>query len=123
MKIKNSFLTVSDIEIFAAHGALEQERNIGNEFRVSVTVYFDAKCAMEYDDLEHTVNYANIVEVVRRIMGEPSILIENVAYRLIKALCEAFPIVESGTVSVTKVHPPISIPNGGATFSASFDVK
>lgn len=122
MKITESNITVKDIEIFGRHGVMEQERTVGNEFLVTVSLDFDATDAMLYDNVNHTVNYAKVVEITRDVMAVPSMLIENAAHRLIGSLAEAFPLVTGGTVSVTKVHPPITTPNGGATFTASFKV-
>ena len=120
MKITKSTITVKDIELHAYHGVYEHERTDGNLFRVTVSVDFDAECAMRYDDLENTVNYAQIVRIVHDVMLTPSALIEHVTGRIISALIETFPTITSGTVSVTKVYPPISTPTAGATFSASF---
>ena len=120
MKITKTTIKVSDIEIFAHHGVMDQERQVGNEFKVSVALTYDAKSAMEYDDVAEAVNYAEVVEAVKGVMSEPSNLIEHVGYRLIKSLLEAFPTVESGSMQITKVHPPLHTSTGGATFSAEF---
>lgn len=120
MRLDNTSITIRDIEIHARHGVLEHEKTYGNLFRVTVTLNFDAEGAMKYDDLSLTVNYAEVVQIVKDVMETPSDLIEHVAYRIINALREAFPIVKSGTVSITKVHPPFDAITSGATFTASF---
>lgn len=120
MKIKDTAITVSDIEVYARHGVLDQEKKVGNRFLVTVTLTYDATCAMKYDDLEHSVDYAKVIGVVRDVMSESSGLIEHVAWNIIGALSETFPAVTGGSVSVTKVHPPVSQPVSGATFSATF---
>lgn len=122
METSESSITLRDIEIFAYHGVYDHERIDGTDFLVTVTLDFDADCAMRYDDLEHTVNYAEVAEIVRKVMATPSNLLENVTYRIITSLTEAFPIVTGGRVSVTKVNPPVGVPNAGATFSTSFRV-
>lgn len=120
MKYTETSITVSDIEIHAYHGVLEHERTIGNKFLVSVTLDFDGEAAMLYDDLTLTINYAEVVRLINDVMLVPSLLIENVTYRIIAALKEAFPIVTGGVVSVTKLNPPFPTPCNGATFTASF---
>ena len=120
MKTVSNTLTVKDIALRAYHGVYEHEREEGNDFLVSVSLDFDAVCAMQYDDLENTVNYAEVVDVVEREMAVPSALIENVAWRIANALLEAFPGVEGGKVAVTKVNTPIPVPTGGATFTLEF---
>lgn len=123
MKIFDTKVTVRDIEVYGYHGVLDEERVVGNKFRVSVSLDYDATAAMRYDDIEQAVNYANVVDVVKSVLtARSSALIENLAYRLIEDLTAAFPAVTGGEVTVTKVHPPISVPNGGASFTASFKV-
>ena len=120
MKYTETSITVSDIEIHAYHGVLEHERTIGNKFLVSVTLDFDGEAAMLYDDLTLTINYAEVVRLINDVMLVPSLLIENVTYRIIAALKEAFPIITGGVVSVTKLNPPFPTTCNGATFTASF---
>lgn len=123
MKIEKSTVTIKDIEIFAYHGVFEHERKEGGQFRVSVSLDFDAEGAMMYDDLALTVNYAEVVQIVHDTMLIPSNLIENVTYRISQALIQAFPTVLGGTVAVTKVNPPYDAKTGGATFTLSFSTK
>lgn len=122
MRITESSITVKDINIYAHHGVQHQERVVGNDFLVSLTLYFKAESAMKYDDIRQTINYAEVVQLVKDVMVVPSLLIESAAWRLIKSIIEAFPLVTSGSVSVTKIHPPMSAQIGGATFTASFVV-
>ena len=121
--IKRTSITVRDIQVFARHGVSTQEKTVGNEFLVSVCLDFDAAGAMRYDDLYLTVNYAKIIGIVRDVMSQPSDLIENVTWRIANALLESFTVVTSGTVAVTKVHPPVSTLTGGATFTFEFSRK
>lgn len=122
MKIDRCTLAVTDIEVFAHHGVMDQEKIAGNEFKVSVSVNFDASGAMTYDDPALTVDYAQIIGIVRFTMQQPCNLIEHAAHNIIEALVNAFPTVTAGEVTVTKVHPPVSTPIGGASFTASFKV-
>lgn len=120
MKVTGTSISVLDLRIHACHGVDEQERIVGNDFSVDVDLVFDARAAMQYDDLAATVNYAQVTAIVRDVMQKPSLLIENVVWRIIEALTSAFPIVESGTVTVTKLHPPVAAEMQGASFTASF---
>lgn len=122
MKITSTSITIRDIKVFARHGVLAQEKVVGNEFFVTVTLDFDASRAIVSDDVSATVNYAAVVDVVRAAMAIPSALLEHVTGRIIKALVKAFPSVVTGTVTVTKKHPPFATPTAGASFTASFEV-
>ena len=120
MKITNSQITMSDMHFSAGHGVLPAERLIGNDFLVTITLTFDAGVAMMTDDLNRTVNYAEVYEIVRKEMDEPSALLEHVTHRILTALGEAFPILTQATCRLTKVTPPIpSFQSSGVAFTAT----
>ena len=120
MKITESSVTIKDLRVHARHGVDEQERTVGNDFLVTAQLFFNADGAMKFDDVNLTVNYAEVVRIICDVMREPSRLLENVVWRLINAITEAFPVVTSGTITVIKEHPPVSAQMTGASFSASF---
>lgn len=99
---------------------MPQERNVGADYEVTVTTNFNARKAVASDSLADTINYAEIVAIVKREMSIPSALLEHVAGRITRALLAKFPIIESGSITLVKLHPPISTPNGGASFHLSF---
>lgn len=92
---------------YARHGVMPQERLVGNEFEVSVRIVYPAAEAVENDRLEATVNYAEVCSIVKDVMAVPSALLENVCGRLKTALQERFPLIESGSVRVAKLSPPV----------------
>ena len=101
-------IKVTGLELWAHHGVLEQERVVGNRFVVDVSVDADLSWAMESDSVADTINYAVIVDIVKREMSIPSDLLENVVWRIRQALLSEFPMVIGGRVRVTKLTPPIS---------------
>jgi len=106
---------LDDMEFFARHGCLEQERRDGNTFRVDISYDYDMTLAAETDDVTHVVDYARVYEVVKNEMEKPSNLLENVAYRILNELRGAFPQINSATVTVSKFNPPV----GGKVASSS----
>ena len=123
MKITASTIEVNNIRLHCHHGVFSEEKALGAEFTVDIKLQFDAQGAMKYDDLSLSIDYAKIVDIVSDTMAEPCDLIEHAAWRVVENLIAAFPVIEGGTVSVTKVHPPISTPTSGATFTVSFSNK
>lgn len=99
---------IDGLRIFARHGVDAQERVVGNTFEVNLSLKIDAGAAMENDCLGNTVNYAEIVDLVKECMATPSALLENVAYRIYCAIGERYPTVKHGHISVYKLQPPIS---------------
>ena len=63
---------------------------------------------METDNLDNTLDYAALYEIIHREMEIPSRLLEHVAGRIIRAIRSAFPLVEGGILSISKQKPPIS---------------
>jgi len=114
MKLLSSKVYLRNVRFHAFHGVLEQERIVGNDYLVSVVLDYDFSSALETDDLRGTINYAEIYEVVRREMEQPSKLLEHVAGRIGKRLLEAFPAIQKIQLSITKVNPPMGADSDGA---------
>ena len=74
---------IKDLEIFAYHGVLAEEKRNGQKFYVTVSMDVDLHAAGMTDDLDKTVNYAEVCELIRRTMQEES-------YDLIEAAAEDF---------------------------------
>lgn len=94
------------MKFFAYHGVGEQERVVGNHFEVTLKVYCPMEKAMTNDDLNGTVNYAELHALVEQQMAKPSMLLENVAYRIIQAVKENFHTITGGVVTISKLTPP-----------------
>lgn len=108
-------ISITGMEFFAYHGCFAEEQIIGNRFLVDVELVTDTSAAELSDDLSRTVNYQQVFFSVRREMQQKSKLIEHVARRIADALLREFPAIESLSVSVHKMNPPL----GGVTRSVS----
>lgn len=97
-------ITVDALRFYARHGVGAQERAVGNDFEVSVEIEIPP---VYTDELTDTVSYADIVDIVKTEMAQPSKLIEHVAARIRDALLRRFPTIRSGRVRVAKLTPPI----------------
>jgi dihydroneopterin aldolase len=115
MTTTQSSIRLSDMRFYAYHGVMEQERQVGGEYLVTVSVDTDFSQAMESDDVADTVNYATLYDVVAREMRQPSQLLEHVAGRIAKSVLKAFPTVDSVSVSITKCTPPMGADCRGAS--------
>ena len=101
-------IIIEGLKIFARHGVLEQERRVGNSFELDIRLDFDASQAMESDMVDHTVNYARVIEIVSNTMAVPSNLLEHAAARIRRDICAEFPAITSGRIALYKIHPPLS---------------
>lgn len=99
-------IEIDNIQFYAYHGVLEQERVVGNRFSVSVRLEADVMEATQTDELSATISYADVCAVVSREMQIPSQLLEHVCGRIYRALHAAFPSILRLQVSVYKYNPP-----------------
>ena len=103
----SGIIELEGMEFKAYHGCLEQEKVRGNFFTVDFRGEMDLSAAAESDNLNHTVNYADIYEIIAYEMSVPSELLENVAGRIVKAIEKQFPQFENFSVRVSKKRPPV----------------
>ena len=105
---RTGILELEGMEFHSFHGVLEREKVTGNLFVVDFRGVLDMRAAAESDALEDALNYAEIYDVVAAEMAVPSELLEHVAGRIVKALAEKFPELESFSVRVSKRRPPVA---------------
>lgn len=115
MKIKDSYIELQDVRFHAFHGVMPQEGRVGADFLVSVRVGIALEKAMQSDDVEDTLNYAELYQLVQREMAVPSKLLEHVAGRIVKAIGKDFPDVTSIDLKLTKLNPPMGADCAGAS--------
>jgi dihydroneopterin aldolase len=100
-------IILEGMEFYGYHGARPEERNLGQRFIVDVELFLDLRQAGETDNLEHTVNYVQVFELVQAIVcGRSRQLIESVAESIAGALLEQFPVDEV-LVRVKKPQAPL----------------
>ena len=100
-------IELEGMEFKAYHGCLPQEKVRGNNFIVDFRGELDLSAAAESDNLEDTLNYADIYDIVSEEMSIPSQLLENVAGRIVKSIAARFPQLESFSIRVSKSKPPV----------------
>jgi 7,8-dihydroneopterin aldolase/epimerase/oxygenase len=101
-------LHISGIECYAFHGCLPSEALIGGNFIVDVIITGEFSKAMLSDDLNDTVDYAMVHEIVRTQMSIRSKLIEHVAGRILENLHQVIKGPRTVRVEVTKLNPPVN---------------
>ena len=99
-------ITVEGIRVFAYHGHLPEEAILGGHFIVSVWVEADTSEVEKTDDLNHTVDYVRIIELVKEQMTIRSNMIEHPAKRIVDAIL-TLRKVHKVKVEVEKIQPPI----------------
>lgn len=98
---------VSRLRLYCYHGVMAQERKVGNEFEVSLRLDYPAHDAVDNDNLDATLNYAEVCDEVKDVMSQPSALLEHVAGRMKRRLLDRFPKISGGWIRIAKLAPPI----------------
>ena len=114
MKLMSSKIYLRNVRFHAFHGVLPQEGIVGNDYLVNLVVDYDFSSAMKTDDLQGTLNYAEVYQKVREEMAVPSKLLEHVAGRIAHRLFSDFPEIQKLQLSITKVNPPMGADSDGA---------
>lgn len=114
MKLMSSKIYLRNVRFHAFHGVLPQEGIVGNDYLVNLVLDYDFSSAMKTDDLQGTLNYAEVYQKVREEMAVPSKLLEHVAGRIAHRLFSDFPEIQKLQLSITKVNPPMRADSDGA---------
>lgn len=103
------YIHLNEMEFYGYHGALQEETKLGQRFRLTVSLATDLSTAGETDDLDETVNYADVFNVCKTIVeGEPMKLIEAVAEKTAEYILRMFKDKVTGVrVVLVKPDPPI----------------
>ena len=96
------------MRFMACHGVLPHEREVPQPFEVDVEMGLDLRAAGESDDLDDTVNYAEVYEIVRKtIEGAPKNLIESLAEDIAEQVLSTFSMIRGASITVHKPEAPI----------------
>ncbi len=110
-----SKIELKDMNFYAFHGVLPQEKTVGNFFKINLILTAPLEKAIADDELESTINYATVYDLVKKEMDIPSKLLEHAAGRILNALKNEFPQLTAIEIALSKLNPPI----GGDIHSAT----
>ncbi len=110
---------LTGLRYFAHIGVFDQERKIGNDFCVDISVDI-APYGMIAENLDATISYADLAEVVGAEMAVEHRLLESVAENICEAVKERWPQICAGEVKITKITAPVAGLTGSAYVRLSF---
>lgn len=114
MQLLSSEIFISDLFVHAPVGVDEQERVVGNDIKISLSAKYDVGEAMASDNVDDTLNYADVAYAVREVALRPTLLLEHLAYNIAEKLFARWPRIEALDITITKLAPPISVDTKGA---------
>lgn len=117
--VEMSTIRLKNIKIYAFHGCMLEEGQIGSDYLVNLKVKADLDKAENSDDLQDTVDYVLLNKIVKEEMVIRSKLLEHVGKRIVDKILITIASVDKVKVTVAKVNPPI----GGDVSSVSVTVS
>lgn len=99
---------LDSIQLYAYHGCLNEEALIGSNYSVDVLIETDFTEAAQTDDLDKTIDYCTVFNIVKEEMAIRAKLLENVAFRIVKRLKEELNQLHKVELKITKLNPPMN---------------
>ena len=100
-------IKLKNIRTYSYHGCLIEEGKIGSDYAVDLEVKTDLRKSAVSDNLEDTVDYVLLNQIVVEEMEIRAHLLEHVAHRIIKRIFKEVPAISRITLAVSKLNPPI----------------
>lgn len=102
-------ILLNNLGFYGYHGVLKEEGVLGQKFFIDMELYVDTKEAGLTDDMNKSVSYADVYEVVKEITEKRSFnLIEALAENIAKEVLEKFNLINEVMVRVKKPEAPVN---------------
>jgi len=102
---------IKDLQVYGYHGVNIEEKKMGQRFLISLELYMDLRMPGKSDNLEETVNYAELCEKVENKFIEVKFdLIEAAAESIAEFVLSSFNLVLGVKVNIKKPWAPIGRP-------------
>lgn len=118
--MKIGIIEIEQMEFYAFHGCYKQEQVVGNRFLVNLVFETNIEKASKSDNVEDTVSYLDVYNVVKQQMAIRSDILENVGERILDSIKKEFPSIIRATIKITKCNPPLGGNIKGVSVSQSF---
>jgi dihydroneopterin aldolase len=109
-------IELKGLRFFGYHGLYPEERKVGTEYEVNLSVSFGSTNKV-IADLNETINYEALHELVKGEMMIQRDLLETFVTELCERIHISFPQIKKIELAIAKLHPPI------ARFTGSVGVK
>ena len=111
-------IKLDHLKFFSFHGLFPEERILGNEFTLSVSV--DRISNEQFsDNLQQSIDYGVLYSICAEVMQKPVDLLETICEQIIFKIQEICPDYQLIEISVTKNHPPLGQMDGNSTVKLS----
>jgi dihydroneopterin aldolase len=109
-------IILSRMAFYGYHGVFPEENKLGQQFFVDAELSLSLELAGRTDELEHTVNYAEVYLTIQDIVeGKSFRLIEALAEKIASTLLQTYTSINEIKIRVIKPHPPFKVFFDGVT--------
>lgn len=98
-------VALKEVRCHAFHGFYPEEQLIGCDFLVDAEVTFVAN--NDTENLDKTVNYEVLNNIIMGEMKNTQKLLETVVKRILSAIVTNYSFVKTAKVGIKKLHPPM----------------
>ncbi len=103
-------IMLRDLAFFGYHGVMPEESSLGQRFRIDVECGLDLAEAGRSDNVEATVSYEPMFDVVKAAFEEHKFkLIEALGQHIVDRLFENFAAIEWIRIRVRKPEAPVPV--------------
>jgi len=111
-------IKIDNVKFFSFHGLFPEERVLGNEFTLSVSV--DRISNERFSEiLEQSIDYGVLYSICSEVMLKPVDLLETICEQIVEKIQLICPDYHKIEISVTKDHPPLGQIEGCSTVKLS----
>ncbi|VVA97268.1 unnamed protein product [Arabis nemorensis] len=103
MSMTGDKLILKGLKFYGHHGAISEEKTLGQMFLLDIDAWMSLKKAGESDNLADTISYVDIFSLAKEIVeGSPRNLLEAVAELIASKTLEKFPQITAVRVKLSK---------------------
>jgi len=100
-------IIIRKLHIHANHGVMDQEQTVGADFTINLEITTDFSGAILTDNIEGTISYADVYNIIKEEMAKPSRLLEYAGGRIVKELFNNFESIKAVRLQLLKDNPPL----------------
>ena len=119
MQITEYKISLHDVHLYANHGVMPQENEVGAWFTINIDLTIKDHTCATTDNISGTVSYADVYEIICVEMKKPSALLEHVCNRICQTIYSSFEQVTAIDITLCKDTPPM----GGDRLKAAVTLK
>ena len=96
-----------DIFVHGYHGIFEEEKLVGNTFKINVTVIY-TPALFPITNLSDTIDYGAVFQILKSQMQVATPLLETLAANFCISVFEKFKTAQEISIHIQKMVPPIA---------------